>query len=68
MGRPKKTKSYTINTHIRDLTETQLKEYAASQEMSITDTLNASVWYCQKMEIDLAIWAITERRKVNQIE
>lgn len=68
MGRPKRAISYSINTHIRDLTEEQLKEYAKSQEMSITDTLNSSVWYCQANNIDLAIWTITERRKANQTE
>lgn len=66
MSRPKKPKSYSINAHIRALTEGQLKEYATSQEMTITDLLNAAVWYCQANNIDLAIWTITERRKANQ--
>ena len=68
MARPKKPRSYSISARIRDLTEEKLKDYATSQEMTITDLLNAAVWYCQANSIDLAIWAIQERRKANQTE
>lgn len=64
MARPKsKITHYSINTRIRDLTEEQLKNYAEKQEMTITDTLNAAVWYCQSKDIDLAIWKIKQGRK-----
>ena len=65
MVKANKPRKYTINTHIRDLTEEKLKDYAMNQEMSITDLLNAAVWYCQVNCIDLAIWTIQERRKAN---
>ena len=65
MVKADKPRKYTINTHIRDLTEEKLKDYAISQEMTITDLLNAAVWYCQANSIDLAIWIIHERRKAN---
>ena len=68
MVKVNKPRKYTINTHIRDLTEEKLKDYATSQEMTITDLLNAAVWYCQDHNIDLAIWTIQERRKANQTE
>lgn len=56
-------KKYSINTHIRDITEEQLKAYADSQEMNVTELLNAAVWYCYTENIDLAIWSIKQRRK-----
>ena len=65
MKKANKTNNYSINTRIRDLTEEKLKDYATSQEMTITDLLNAAVWYCQTNNIDLAIWTIQERRKAN---
>ena len=68
MAKANNPRKYTINTHIRDLTEEKLKDYATSQEMTITDLLNAAVWYCQANNIDLAIWTIRERRKANQTE
>lgn len=58
--------NYSINTRIRDLTEEQLKEYARSQEMTVTDLLNAAVWYCSEEKIDLAIWTIKARRKLKE--
>lgn len=63
MVKANKTNNYCINTRIRALTEEKLKDYATSQEMTITDLLNSAVWYCQANNIDLAIWTITERRK-----
>ena len=63
MAKAKKITYYSINARIRDLTEETLKEYASQQSMTITDLLNASVWYCQANNIDLAIWTIQERRK-----
>ena len=65
MAKARKTTNYSINTRIRALTEEKLKDYATSQEMTITDLLNAAVWYCQANNIDLAIWTIQERRKAN---
>ena len=58
--------NYAINTRIRDLTEDQLKEYARSQEMTVTDLLNAAAWYCRQENIDLAIWTIKARRKMKE--
>ena len=58
--------NYSINTRIRDLTEEQLKEYARSQEMTVTDLLNAAAWYCRDEKIDLAIWTIKARRKLKE--
>lgn len=58
--------NYSINTRIRDLTEEQLKEYARSQEMTVTDLLNAAAWYCSEEKIDLAIWTIKARRKLKE--
>ena len=58
--------NYSINTRIRDLTEEELKGYAQSQEMTVTDLLNAAAWYCREEKIDLAIWAIKARRKLKE--
>ena len=58
--------NYGINIKIRDMTEGQLKEYAQSQEMTVTDLLNAAAWYCREEKIDLAIWAIKARRKLKE--
>ena len=58
--------NYGINIKIRDMTEQDLKEYAQSQEMTVTDLLNASVWYCREEKIDLAIWTIKARRKLKE--
>ena len=58
--------NYAINTRIRDLTEDQLKEYARSQEMNVTEILNTAVWYCREEGVDLAIWAIKARRKLKE--
>ena len=63
MAMPKRPKGYNINVHIRDLTGEKLKEYAGSQEMTITDLINTALWYCQEEKIDLAIWTIKARRK-----
>ncbi len=67
MKEPKKPTKYTINAHIRDITEEQLKEYAAKQGMTITGVLNSAIWYCCKEDVDLAIWTIKERRKADGI-
>lgn len=56
-------KRYNINMHIRDISEADMKEYAATQAMTVTDLLNTALWYCYANKVDLAIWRINELRK-----
>ena len=59
---------YHINTHIRDITPDELREYAALNNMSIVETLNTAIWYCHSNGIDLAIWRLKELRKAAEAE
>ncbi len=54
---------YNINMNIRDISETDMKQYAATQNMTITDLVNTALWYCFENQVDLAIWRINEVRK-----
>lgn len=68
MAEAPKQKPYHLNTHIRDLTPDELKEYAALNNMSMVEALNTAIWYCYANGIDLAIWRLKEVRKAQDAE
>ena len=47
----------------RDISEAEIKAYATTQAMTVTDLINTALWYCQDNNIDLAIWRINQVRK-----
>lgn len=56
-------KRYNINMRIRDISVSDMREYAETQNMSITDLVNTALWYCHENKVDLAIWRINQVRK-----
>lgn len=54
---------YNINLRVRDISEAEIKAYATTQAMTVTDLINTALWYCQDNNIDLAIWRINQVRK-----